>query len=82
MAKRAEAGTARLPDKKPGDDINWFGVKVGMGDANASDASVGEGVGRYLGLKRQLEQETESRSEAVDRVKKQKHIGFGNFDNW
>lgn len=85
LAKRAESGSgaAKPPEKKLGDDTNWFGVKVGMGNSIASEANVGKGVGRYLGLKRQLEeQETESRNGAIDRVKKQKHVGFGNFDNW
>ncbi|KAL4070847.1 peptidylprolyl isomerase-like protein 2 [Scleroderma citrinum] len=85
LARRTESGAdaAKSVEKKPGDDINWFGVKVGMGDLNASEGRVGKGIGRYLGTKRQLEgQVTEERGGAVEESKKKRRIGFGNFDNW
>ncbi|KAF7347931.1 Peptidyl-prolyl cis-trans isomerase-like 2 [Mycena venus] len=73
---RAEAGQSNPADKasqkKEGDDINWFGVKVGSGDS-AFGAATGGGVGKYLNLKRT--QEAVADSGAGDSKKKRK-TGF------
>jgi peptidyl-prolyl cis-trans isomerase-like protein 2 len=80
LAKRAEAeqnakSGAAQTEKKDGDDMNWFGVKVGTENA---DAGVGAGgVGKYLNLKRSAA----APPTAADAAKKRK-LGFGNFDNF
>ncbi|KAH7885885.1 cyclophilin-like domain-containing protein [Phlebopus sp. FC_14] len=85
LARRAEAeatgGAASTVAKKPGDDLNWFGVKVGTSEQPSAGGQVGTGVGKYLGIKRQVEQE-EPKMRVADDVKKKRRIGFGNFDSW
>ncbi|KAJ7654940.1 cyclophilin-like domain-containing protein [Mycena polygramma] len=53
LARRMEAGqtnpSEKAAQKKEGDDINWFGVKVGSGDSAVS-ATTGGGVGKYLNI--------------------------------
>lgn len=86
LAKRAEAEDPSKPnnsaEKKKGDDINWFGVKVGTGNA-AFGVGASGGVGKYLNSKRPLDS---VRSPAVPDggpdAKKRKTIGFGEFEGW
>ena len=79
LAKRAEQD--KSPDKhtenEKHDDINWFGVKVGSVKQSSESASPGKGVGKYLNLKRPLESGNSS-----EETKKQRKLGFGNFDQW
>jgi peptidyl-prolyl cis-trans isomerase-like protein 2 len=83
LAKTAEAqnstGTQPTPaEKKPGDGMNWFGVKLGAEDAtNTSGGDPGlRGVGKYLNLKRPPQ------TAAVAEHTKKKKIGFGEFENF
>ncbi|KAJ7492732.1 cyclophilin-like domain-containing protein [Mycena latifolia] len=82
LARRMEANQGnsgeRAPEKKEGDDINWFGVKVGSGDS-AFNAATGGGVGKYLNLKRPQEATTDY---GGNESKKKRKTGFGAFDNW
>jgi peptidyl-prolyl cis-trans isomerase-like protein 2 len=84
LAKKAEAqspaGTQQATaEKKAGDGMNWFGVKLGAESApdttttGTGRSGVG-GVGKYLNLKRPTEAITEP-------VKKRK-LGFGEFENF
>lgn len=80
LAKRAAAqAVSKAPVKEAGDDINWFGVKVGSDAApTAPDSAGGGGVGKYLNLKR---------PQTViggggDESKKKRKIGFGDFEGW
>jgi len=86
LARRAEAqnNSNKPPEKNQGDDINWFGVKVSTGDAAFGGGSAGTGVGKYLGIKRPLDQETTGvpANDVGDDAKKKRKIGFGNFDTW
>ncbi|KIK12954.1 hypothetical protein PISMIDRAFT_646606 [Pisolithus microcarpus 441] len=87
LARRTESGAdeAKPVVKKPGDDSNWFGVRVGTGQSVASNGDTEKSVGRYLGVKRQLEEQQPPKdvaSEMFDGGKKKRRIGFGNFDNW
>jgi peptidyl-prolyl cis-trans isomerase-like protein 2 len=80
--KRAEAEQGltqkqKPTDRKEGDDINWFGVKVGTGNSAFGSDSVGGAVGKYLDLKRPLE----TAGSGGD-AKKKKKTGFGEFDGW
>lgn len=86
LAKRAEAEDPTKPqkpaEKKEGDDINWFGVKVGTGNAAFGVGASGS-VGKYLNAKRPLE--TTASSTVLDGgpdAKKRKKIGFGEFEGW
>ena len=78
-AKKAEAEevakSGPIQSKKDGDDMNWFGVKVGSEVISAASGT--GGVGKYLNSKRPA---TGSASQA-DPPKKRK-LGFGNFDNF
>lgn len=84
LAKRAEADdlakTLTVPEKKEGDEINWFGVKIGTGNAVFGGEAVGGGVGKYLNSKRPLEEDIGD-GEAQD-IKKKRKVGFGNFEGW
>ncbi|KAJ7225631.1 cyclophilin-like domain-containing protein [Mycena pura] len=78
--KEAEQGDSadKATQKNEGDDINWFGVKIGSGNSVFGAASSG-GVGKYLSLKRpQAAVVDQGESEK----KKQRTSGFGSFDNW
>ena len=72
--------------KKEGDDVNWFGVKLGI-DNKSTDGTSGSsgGIGKYLNLnsnaKRPLET-TASSKNIDDSDSKKRKIGFGNFDSW
>jgi peptidyl-prolyl cis-trans isomerase-like protein 2 len=84
LARRMEASQGnpaeRAAEKKEGDEINWFGVRVGSGDS-AFGAATGGGVGKYLNLKRPPPQEAMTDHGGSDSKKKRK-TGFGAFDNW
>ena len=72
-------------EKKEGDDVNWFGVKLGLekSSTNGTNGSNASGVGKYLNLKRPLETATVRQEDVMDdEGKKKRKIGFGNFDNW
>jgi len=81
LARRAEAEHNVTIQKEPkdGDDVNWFGVKVGTADSALASNSVDGGVGKYLNLKRPQEASSGGINEEM---KKKRKIGFGNFDQW
>ncbi|KAF5374836.1 hypothetical protein D9758_000390 [Tetrapyrgos nigripes] len=81
LAKRAEAqnGPKATPEKKEGDNMNWFGTKVGSD--TASTVTSGGGVGKYLNLKRPQEAVAGQLVDTEDTSKKRK-IGFGDFEGW
>ncbi|KAF7985286.1 hypothetical protein HWV62_6439 [Athelia sp. TMB] len=87
LARRAEASAAvqaNPTEKKEGDDINWFGEKVGTGNTVVGAAVVGGSVGKYLqGAKRPLERTStpDGRIGSQPGQKKRK-IGFGEFEGW
>lgn len=81
LAKRAEAEqnpTLQTEPKKEGDDVNWFGLKVGL--ETSDTIGVGGGVGKYLSLKRPAS------SVSGDGVQpeegKKRKLGFGDFSNF
>jgi peptidyl-prolyl cis-trans isomerase-like 2 len=82
LARKAEAEqnakTQIVPEKK-GDDVNWFGMKVGTGNAAIETGRTG-GVGKYLNLKRPMEGTTVGGPR--DEGKKKRKIGFGDFEGW
>ncbi|KAF8898859.1 cyclophilin-like domain-containing protein [Infundibulicybe gibba] len=83
LARRAEAqqphsAEKSVVEKKPNDDINWFGVKVGSG--SSAEPAVSGGVGKYLNLKRP--QEATTGGDLVDDAKKKRKLGFGDFAGW
>jgi len=87
LARRAEAqdSSNQPPPEKgkaQGDDINWFGVKVGTGDSAFVGGSADTGVGKYLSIKRPLDQGAQDIKDVGDDTKKKRKIGFGNFDSW
>lgn len=84
LAKRAEAEEPTKLQKhaEKGDDINWFGVKVGTDNA-AFGVGASGGVGKYLNAKRPLETTGSSAvPEGGPDVKKRKKVGFGEFEGW
>lgn len=92
-ARKAEAEedarTGRVVEtKKDGDDINWFGVKVGM-EKSVVGANGGGGVGKYLNTARVANAPLKRPVETVPDVpgvpevtKKKRKIGFGSFEGW
>jgi peptidyl-prolyl cis-trans isomerase-like protein 2 len=84
LAKKAEAqnsaGTQPVTaEVKPGDGMNWFGVKLGAEDATSTSGGGGSGlggVGKYLNLKRPPQ------SAVVAEHPKRKKTGFGEFENF
>lgn len=85
LAKKAEAqnsaGTQPVTaEMKPGDGMNWFGVKLGAEDATRTSggggSGLGGGVGKYLNLKRPPQ------SSVVAEHTKRKKTGFGEFENF
>jgi peptidyl-prolyl cis-trans isomerase-like protein 2 len=80
LAKQAEAQNSvstqpATAEKKPGDGMNWFGVKLGE-DVSGGDGSGLGGVGKYLNLKRPPQ------TAAVAEHPKKKKTGFGEFENF
>ncbi|THV07668.1 cyclophilin-like protein [Dendrothele bispora CBS 962.96] len=86
LAKRAEAqnGPKATPEKRQGDDMNWFGIKVGSDTPSTATSSVGvgSGVGKYLNLKRPQETVVSNIGGNDEGSKKKRKIGFGDFDGW
>ena len=96
LARKAEAeggggggvDSERNKEKREGDDVNWFGVKLGADGAAGKKGGVGAaGVGKYLNLntKRPLEATgggVKNVGVEDDDGKKKRKIGFGNFDDW
>lgn len=87
LAKHAEAQAGPSSEKKvvpkEGDDINWFGVKVGGG--NAGKTTAGSGVGKYLNMnKRPLESAAAPANVVtVDDGKKKRKLGFSSeLEGW
>ncbi|KZT30604.1 cyclophilin-like protein [Neolentinus lepideus HHB14362 ss-1] len=92
LAKRAEADSnpesSKPQEKKTGDDMNWFGVKVGT--ANKPTVRGGGGVGKYLNLnannKRPLNVASPAPAAALEvgavEGKKKRKLGFGDFEGW
>ncbi|KAJ7103643.1 cyclophilin-like domain-containing protein [Mycena belliarum] len=82
LARRMESNQAdivgKASEKKEGDDMNWFGVKVGSGDS-AFTPTAGGGVGKYLNLKRPQDTVTDH---GGTESKKKRKTGFGAFDSW
>ncbi|KAG8219719.1 hypothetical protein J3R82DRAFT_687 [Butyriboletus roseoflavus] len=80
LARRAEAISEepKISQKLPGDNINWFGVKVGRGDGS-SGSTPGAGVGKYLGSKRPLELEGVNKDLPIEESKKRKRLGFATY---
>ncbi|KAH9004333.1 cyclophilin-like protein [Lactarius hatsudake] len=82
LAKKAEAQSPAstqqaTTEKKAGDGMNWFGVKLGAEsalDITTEVSGIG-GVGKYLNLKRPAQ------ATAAEPVKKRK-LGFGEFENF
>jgi peptidyl-prolyl cis-trans isomerase-like protein 2 len=86
LARKAGAGQTSQPEKasatKDGDDVNWFGVKVGTDNSISASGPVG-GVGKYLSLKRPAEtKDTASGEAAGEDGKKKRKLGFGDFAGW
>lgn len=82
LAKKAEAQNSAsaqpaTAEKKPGDGVNWFGVKLGTEGANstAGGGSGPGGVGKYISLKR-----PPPTAPVVE--SKKKKLGFGGFENF
>ncbi|EGO05203.1 hypothetical protein SERLA73DRAFT_174204 [Serpula lacrymans var. lacrymans S7.3] len=88
LSRRAEvqdnAKAQTETEKKAGDDINWFGLKVGTTDSAIGNGTSGIGVGKYLSaksVKRPLNEPVVGQSYAEEGKKKRK-VGFGNFEAW
>jgi peptidyl-prolyl cis-trans isomerase-like 2 len=88
LAHRVEAETNPTPKQshKEGDDVNWFGVKLGPGATDAvldPNESGVAGIGKYLDLKRPRDEPTGPNApEGTYENKKRKKVGFGNFEGW
>ncbi|KAF7799246.1 hypothetical protein EIP86_010478 [Pleurotus ostreatoroseus] len=82
--ENARTGKA-VESKKDGDDINWFGVKVGA-EKTANGGSIGGGIGKYLNLGTGSTTQKRPVATAVadvpDPAKKKRKIGFGSFEGW
>ncbi|KAL6310037.1 cyclophilin-like protein [Sparassis latifolia] len=92
IARRAEAEqnarTGKVVEKKDGDDVNWFGIKVGL-ESTAVGGNSGGGVGKYLGsgggTKRAASHQpliSTLDPEVPEEGKKRRKIGFGDFEAW
>ena len=84
-AERGEGSAPGDSKQKKDDDVNWFGVKLGLDKKTGvrSNGSALGGVGKYLNLKRPLETSgSVGAGVEDDDGKKKRKIGFGNFDNW
>jgi peptidyl-prolyl cis-trans isomerase-like protein 2 len=82
LAKKAEAQNptstqSATAEKKPGDGMTWFGVKLGTeGTMGTGEGSGLGGIGKYLNLKRPAQA-----AAVIDPPKKRK-LGFGEFENF
>jgi peptidyl-prolyl cis-trans isomerase-like 2 len=84
LAKKAEAQNSAgnqqtTAVKKPGDGMNWFGVKLGAEGAHgtAGGGSGTGGVGKYLRSKRPAQTVI-----ATEEHPKKRKLGFGDFENF
>ncbi|KAH8120456.1 peptidylprolyl isomerase-like protein 2 [Phellopilus nigrolimitatus] len=88
LARKAEqnggSAAVSVEQKKEGDGVNWFGVKLGLDSPRAgAGTATTVGVGKYLNLKRPLDAGAPSKGAVEDdEGKKKRKIGFGNFDSW
>ncbi|KAL1737072.1 cyclophilin-like domain-containing protein [Schizophyllum commune] len=88
LAKREQqqnsgTGADAQKRKEAGDDINWFGVKVGAGQGGIGSGGGGGGVGKYLNLAGAGGGAPKRLAPAADEdAKKKRKIGFGNFEAW
>lgn len=95
LAHRAEAeksggGVDAVKKKESGtnDDVNWFGTRIGGGDAAFGGKGSTGGVGRYLNVsgKRLRDEGTPAASggggDVGQETKKKKKLGFGDFEGW
>lgn len=90
-ARKAEAQSGAVnksAQKGAADDMNWFGVKVGL-EREAASGGGGGGVGKYLGLgagtKRPAPQGLIKPSidgDPHEESKKRRKVGFGDFAGW
>ncbi|KAN0134841.1 cyclophilin-like protein [Lactarius tabidus] len=85
LAKKAEAQSStstqqETAEKKAGDGMNWFGVRLGA-ESGPDTITIGRsepgGVGKYLNLKRP----PQAAAATTEPVKKRK-LGFGEFENF
>jgi len=92
LARRAEAEQIartgpKVNEKKEGDDVNWFGTKVGL-ESKGLGGGGGGGVGKYLSTAGTKRPAVEPPSRPVDDIgisdetKKKRKVGFGNFEGW
>jgi peptidyl-prolyl cis-trans isomerase-like protein 2 len=78
LAHKAEQNNpqAVAKEKSKSDGVNWFGVKVGSNQPTKGATRAG-GVGKYISAKRPLEAAADG-----EERKKQRKLGFGNFEQW
>ncbi|THH04159.1 hypothetical protein EW145_g5730 [Phellinidium pouzarii] len=78
------AASEKEKERKEGDDVNWFGVKLGLDSPTAVGTNgTSGGVGKYLNIKRPLEKGVSGNgAQEGDEGKKKRKIGFGDFDTW
>ncbi|KAK0233006.1 cyclophilin-like domain-containing protein [Armillaria fumosa] len=85
LAKRAETeqngNTQKVPEKKEGDDVNWFGTRVGT-NSTIFGSEGGTGVGKYLNSAKRPSTTLGSGGGGTEEVKKKRKIGFGDFEGW
>ncbi len=85
LAKRAETeqngNSQKVPEKKEGDDVNWFGTRVGT-NSTIFGSEGGTGVGKYLNTAKRPSETLGSGGGGTEEVKKKRKIGFGNFEGW
>ena len=65
--------------------MNWFGTKLGSGPDLGSGTGAGSagGVGRYLNLKRPLDNAPNPISKGpTEEGGKKRKLGFGDFEGW
>jgi peptidyl-prolyl cis-trans isomerase-like 2 len=75
-----EARIGVKAEKKDGDNMNWFGTKLGEG--GTSEGSGSGGVGKYLGLKRPLHSPSVAPARSHEEGQKKRRLGFGDFEGW
>jgi peptidyl-prolyl cis-trans isomerase-like 2 len=84
LAKKAEAQNSAdnqqaTTARKPGDDMNWFGVKLGAESTHGTTGgkSGTGGVGKYLNSKRPAQTVV-----SAEEHPKKRRLGFGDFENF